>query len=136
MSEENGVSINNYEANKQWFRQNGKPMSKFKFNQTIGDMQARICGWIWQDYTRYLMLLCNERKDYTLFHIRNFDTDDGRPEFKDAIIDCLNNRGVVYDIHLTEAKDAYEIWLKTFDDDDFHVYYLFRYDNGVIEIGE
>lgn len=130
------VGTNMYEMNKTLLQQNGKSMSSFKIRQAIEDIAVRTTSWAWDTYCRYVMLLCNERKDYTIFHINDLDLDSGRPEYKEALIDCLHNRGEIYDIHVTEDKMAYEIWLKTNDDKEFHVYYLFPYDNGVIEIGE
>jgi hypothetical protein len=77
------------------------------------------------------MLLCRERYDFTLFNLLNkndLSLASGIKELKE----CLENRGAIISIDLTENKDAYEIWIKI--DDEPFVYYLFPYDLGVIEV--
>ena len=77
----------------------------------------------------YFMLLCNELKDYTVF---NFMSNNFIQAAED-VRECLLNRGEVYSIERTEDNIAMEIWIK-YDDDELHCWYLFPYDNGVIEI--
>jgi hypothetical protein len=80
------------------------------------------------------MLLCNERKDYTLFRFLH-SLDDIIPDTQYAgaeLILCLKNRGDIYSIANTEDGIALEIWLSI--DDEIYCYYLFPYDEGVIEI--
>lgn len=79
---------------------------------------------------QYFMLLCNELKDYTIF---NFIYNDFMQAAED-IKECLFNRGTVYSIERTEDKVAMEIWIKYEDDDELHCWYLFPYDDAVIEI--
>ena len=78
----------------------------------------------------YFMLLCNELKDYTVF---NFMSNNFIQAAED-VRECLINRGKVYSIERTEDNIAMEIWIKYEDDDELHCWYLFPYDNGVIEI--
>lgn len=79
---------------------------------------------------KYFMLLCNELKDYTVF---NFVYNNFAPG-ADELRECLLNRGEVYSIERTEDNIAMEIWIKYEDDDELHCWYLFPYDNGIIEI--
>ena len=76
------------------------------------------------------MLLCNDRKDYTIF--RRASTNNVGTELINILIDeCLKNRGKTKSIELTEAKDAIEIWLSI--DEESYCYYFFPYDTAVIQ---
>ena len=88
----------------------------------------------------YYMLLCNDRKDYTIFH-RQYDSIrgiylDNAGEIDDTlerilVDECLPNRGQTKSIELTENKDAIEIWLSI--DGQSYCYYFFPYDSAIIE---
>lgn len=81
----------------------------------------------------YYMLLCNEQKDYTVFHWNNIYDDTGAMEIAKILVDeCLKNRGEIRGIDLTENKDAIEIWL--YIDEEAFVYYFFPYDEAIIEV--
>lgn len=81
----------------------------------------------------YYMLLCNEQKDYTVFHWNNICDDTGAMEITKILVDeCLKNRGEIRGIDLTENKDAVEIWL--YIDEEAFVYYFFPYDEAIIEV--
>jgi hypothetical protein len=85
----------------------------------------------------YFMLLCNELKDYTLF---DFDCNpDNTNEEKNELAckdlkECFLNRGNIYDMGITEDKEAIEIWVKYYADEEPHLYYFFPYDIGVITL--
>ena len=76
----------------------------------------------------YFMLLCHEKRDYTLFRLTK---EDSHLEAADILKECLQNRGVVLEIEKTEDGFAFEIWLKI--DGEAFCYYLFPYDEAVIE---
>ena len=83
----------------------------------------------------YYMLLCNERKDYTLFdfHLQGGNVKNNGTQIRCAnclIDECLKNRGKICAIDLTKNKDAIEIWLVI--DGEAFMYYFFPYDAGVI----
>ena len=98
-----------------------------------------VVDFINQTSNDYYMLLCNDRKDYTIFH-RN-EIEDGL--FKDSegliedviekilIDECLPNRGGIKSIELTENKDAREIWLSI--EGESYCYFFFPYDAAIIE---
>lgn len=83
---------------------------------------------IWYNASPYWMLLCRERNDYTIFHIVH-----NKEELQKAIFECLNNRGYVLDI-TKQPDDNYEIWIRDFDTNDNVAYYLFDYNNAIIEV--
>lgn len=89
----------------------------------------------------YYMLLCNDKKDYTIFH-RN--KNHGNGEFLDKcegyegeflynvlIDECLPNRGRTKSIELTENQDAVEIWISI--EGESYCYMFFPYDTAIIE---
>lgn len=73
--------------------------------------------------TQYFALLCNEKKDFTVF--ANIYRTNPTVWVED-LFDCLNNRGIIKSIEMSEDNYALEIWI------DNYVYYCFPYDNGVI----
>lgn len=79
----------------------------------------------------YYMLLCHERRDYTLFrnpmrHAEHLD------EMANCLIDeCLLSRGLIKGIDKTKDNQAIEIWIS--DNGEAFVYYFFPYDDAVIE---
>lgn len=81
----------------------------------------------------YYMLLCNDRKDYTVFHRLGIGSEDSPGCcLIDILIDeCLPNRGNTKSIELTENEDAIEIWISI--NEESYCYYLFPYDEAVIE---
>ena len=87
----------------------------------------------------YYMLLCNERKDYTVFRKGFYDedmySDDEHQldEIVNILVDeCMMNRGEIRGIDLTKDKDAIEIWLII--EDEAYCYYFFPYDAAIIEV--
>jgi hypothetical protein len=121
------VSLGNmYELNKTAVAAE-KPLKSFE----IKDKLRKVKEFFKDSNDKYFMLLCRERYDFTLFNLLNkndLSLASGIKELKE----CLENRGAIISIDLTENKDAYEIWIKI--DDEPFVYYLFPYDLGVIEV--
>lgn len=77
---------------------------------------------------KYLMLLSNERKDYTVFALRNKNRLELADTLTKEVMECLENRGQIKEFDVKKDANAIEIWI----DDAF--YALFVYDLGVIEI--
>ena len=77
---------------------------------------------------KYLMLLSNERKDYTVFALRNKNRLELADTLAKEVMECLENRGQIKEFDVKKDANAVEIWI----DDAF--YALFVYDLGVIEI--
>ena len=77
---------------------------------------------------KYLMLLSNERKDYTVFALRNKNRLELANTLVKEVMECLENRGQIKEFDVKKDANAIEIWI----DDAF--YALFVYDLGVIEI--
>lgn len=80
----------------------------------------------------YAMLLCHDRRDYTLFDLTGFKW--GTDELRKDLSEVISNRGNILAIDLQDTG-AYEIWIKD-DNDECFAYYLFDYSQGVIKVGE
>ena len=118
-----------YDANKQLVKQQ-PPMDKGKLNNALVQVKRYL-----EERTpranNYYMLLCNDRKDYTVFNVLKHQKDNFN-DFVFELRDCLQNRGDIIFFDKTDDKTAFEIWLKI--DDDAFCYYLFPYNDGVIEV--
>jgi len=117
------LELSLYDVNKQ-IMNSLEPLDTDKVNSEMAD----IAAWISYEKNRYLMLLCRERNDYTIFHL--IGTSMHIHEASQELLEVLHNRGEILDIEYT--KGVYAIWLRI--DDDSFVYHLFPYDAGVIEV--
>lgn len=82
----------------------------------------------------YFMLLCREANDYTLFNFRLYlDYTEPLITASNEVYFCMQNRGKIYSIENTKDNYAIEIWIEH-DKYGLVCYYLFPYDEGVIEI--
>lgn len=116
------VSMGNlYDLNKSAM-QNEKALSSFALRNKLDEIKNLFFK------KGYFMLLCHERRDYTVFNIK---ADENISIAKVDLKECLKNRGEILAIDKTEDDVAYEIWLRI-DGENF-VYYMFPYDMGVIE---
>lgn len=102
---------------------NEVPMDPILFNQKMIEVSIDMV-----EHT-YMMLLCHERRDYTVFHITNVNKKIAANE----ISETLYNRGKV--LLVDKQKDgSWEIWIRDSLTDENFAYYLFPYDDGVVEV--
>ena len=120
VAEKMNIEISNYELNKMLMAKE-PPMED---NEEVRNLCKNYFIEKYLSNTRYFMLLNNELKDYTVFVIKK----DFCPELmvKDLFEVC-KSRGTLKSIEKTESDMALEIWINN------SVYYLFPYDEGVIE---
>ena len=118
-----------YDLNKQLVETAEKVISPYKLNEK----KKIIKQFIRESKDNYFMLLCNERRDYTLFNIISNKEEDKLNELANVFVDeCLQNRGNIKGIDLTENKDAIEVWLSI--EGESYCYYFFPYNAGVVEV--
>lgn len=111
-----------YEYSKQVVA-NEVPMDPILFNKKMIEVSADMV-----EHT-YMMLLCHDRRDYTIFHITNADKKIAVKE----ISETLWNRGKI--LLVDKQKDgSWEIWIRDSLTDENFAYYLFPYDDGVVEV--
>lgn len=113
-----------YDLNKSLVKQYEKELTEEQLEEKLNTFE----DYITTSDNQYYMLLCNDKKDYTLF---NYSTER-LTFFWSELLDCLNNRGKIYSIEKTKDNQAIEIWLVI--NDEAFCYYFFAYDNGVLDI--
>ena len=115
-----------YDANKQLILQSAKPLTHLE----LAPIQEKIDDWFNWIIDTYAMLLCHERRDYTVFHLYSTQNEHPTTVAAKELMGCLTDRGEILSIEETPDK-AWEIWLKI--NDEAYCYYLFKYDDAVIE---
>lgn len=117
-----------YEVNKKLSLENDKPLDPIALNLKVKDMAAKMSvGDFW-------MLLCNERRDYTIFDVKKGNVKDIEPELKET----LTNRGEVITIFWNESYNAWEVWIRdinplTTEKEDY-MYLFFDYSSAIVEV--
>lgn len=112
-----------YEYSKQVVA-NEVPMDPIAFNQAMLSMSLDL------EKSKYIMLLCHERRDYTLFNLNNMSDNK---KFASDLAETLSNRGSLL-LADKQPDGAWEIWIRDFTTDENFAYYLFDYSNGVVEV--
>jgi len=112
-----------YDFNKELSKRE-KPLDMLEINSKVSAISADLIQY------KYVMLLCHELRDYTLFNLVFSKHDE--TVFKKELLETLLNRGQIVSMDRTGDDLAWEIWIRQ-DDDDF-CYYLFNYNDGVVEV--
>ena len=112
----------NYDINKQLVKKYEKELTK----EQLKEKDKMLLEFTRSHFDHYYMMLCHDRRDYTIFH-----TNYTEGSVFEELLECLQNRGKIYGIDLTEDKEALEIWLVI--DDEAYCYYFFPYENAVVE---
>lgn len=79
---------------------------------------------------KYFMFLCKELSDYTIFNFESFNYSKG----KDELVDLVDSRGTLLDIVYNHNSDGYEIWVRSLQDGEVHMYMLFDCNDFIITI--
>lgn len=95
--------------------------------------EVLIKDFIKNSKNKYYMLLCNELHYYTVFVTGLLNPPKENAPIQREITTCLFKMGTVKSIEETPDKNAIEIWVTTDEDKSSHMFYLFPYDEGVIE---
>lgn len=93
-------------------------------------MQKDICDFVLKHPDHYYMLLCNERKDYTVLHTEygiGWDLT-----VASIVQECLQNRGNIVEYEIQEQTGGIELWIRD-EADDAAAYYFFPYGIAIIE---
>jgi hypothetical protein len=114
-----------YDANKQLIKQIEKPLTHPELAAKQEELEDYFEGIV-----KYAMLLCREQNDYTVFNLDGKSITAPHMAAREALGCCID-RGEVMSIEKTEDGIAYEIWIMI--DNEPYCYYLFPYDQAVIE---
>ena len=123
------VQMSLYDMNKQIIKQLGVPTEEELARQ------LDLCDEYDTNMAqKYYLLYGKEINYFTLFHNDEFAGGSYGP-LSQMVSECLKNVGTIYNISLTEAKDAIEIWVLPEGNEEVTCMYLFGYDQGVVEFG-
>lgn len=114
-----------YDANKQLVKQTEKPLTHPELVT-----KQNLLEHFFEGIKRYAMMLCHEQRDYTVFNLNPKSVTSPFTAAKEVIACCIN-RGSILSIEKTEDDIAVEIWIEI--DEEPFCYYLFPYDEAVIE---
>ena len=87
-----------------------------------------VANELYNSSSKYYLLLCRERYDFTMFNIINKEGSLG-----DDLFETITNRGEITDFTKQE-NGSYEIWVRDFETKENFAYYLFDYSFGVVEV--
>ena len=113
-----------YDFNKEAMK-NEKPLDPIQFNLKVNEVAVELQ----ERETQYWMLLCHERRDYTIF---NIIACQNHKDIEFELKPTLLNRGNIISID-KQPDENWVIWIRDDNNENF-VYYLFPYDDGIIEI--
>lgn len=119
-----------YDMNKQLVSQE-EPIDETKLRNEL----TNIGCWFSSKLNKNFMLLCHERRDYTIFYLKSKNFSKAVEELESV----LTNRGTIMDVHFQHEQKIYEIWIKTNDKsdnpaEDIYMYYLFPCDDFIIKV--
>lgn len=124
-----------YDANKSIMNIRIEGTNEYKFKQLnhveMAGAQKQLEDFFNWKCDCYAMLYCKERSDITLFHM--YETQNPNPPALAAkeCLGCCTDRGELLSVE--EQPDGnYELWIRI--DGEPFAYYLFPYDNAVIEV--
>ena len=123
---------NLYDINKELMKKE-PVLDPILFNRKIKEISAKMKTQCEEMDRHYWMLLCHDRRDYTMFNIISAE-EASSIEFE--LGPTLRNRGKILSIDQQEDGN-WEIWIRDehIEEENF-AYYLFNYDAAVIEINE
>lgn len=116
-----------YDANKQVMASDKfKPMSHLE----LAAAQIKFKNFFNWKCDCYGMLYCRERSDITIFHMYENQNPDPPAIAAAECLQCCIERGDVLSVE-EQSDGNFEIWIRS--NGEAFAYYLFPYDNAVIE---
>lgn len=116
---------NVYEINK-YIRRHTSPLTEDKIKLSIGN----VAGWCSsRPFTKYYMVLCKEKSDYTIFHLNNFNYNQIGQELQEV----LESRGEIMGIDYMHGFDSYECWIRD-ENQDPYLYMFFDCEGFIVEV--
>ena len=105
-------------------------------NEHLEKIRPQIEDWFNMAIDSYAMLLCHDRRDYTVFHLYEKQNPNPPALAAQELIELLRERGKLIDIEKTKDDLAWECWVVITEDgeEEAFCYYLFPYDSAVIEL--
>lgn len=100
----------------------------------LSQMRKDICTFVVNHPDVYYMLLCNERRDYTVLH--TYYRSGWDMAIAATIQECLQNRGDIVEYEIQEQAGGIELWVRdnVYGDGDAVAYYFFPYGAAIVEV--
>lgn len=117
------LNINLYELNKTLY----KSLPEITFNE-LQEKKKEIVKWLKEADNMYYMLLCRERRDYTIFH---YNGGVWLGTLEDELIGIICSRGKLKAIEFNIMEQWIQFWVEI--NGEAYMYAFFPYDVGVIE---
>lgn len=123
-----------YDANKSIMNTRIEGTNEYKFkaltHPEMAGAQKKLEDFFNWKCDTYAMLYCKERSDITIFHMYENQNPNPPAIAAKECLGCCTDRGDLLSVE--EQKDGnYEFWIRI--DEEPFAYYLFPYDNAVIE---
>lgn len=99
--------------------------------EKIEEIQGQLETWFNWYADSYVMLLCRERYDFTVFHMYAKHNANPPKLAAKELIELLKERGQILSMEKEIDDNKWEIWLKI--NKEVFAYYLFPCDDFIIE---
>lgn len=131
-TEKNSISAGSlYELNQKMYDK-VKPLNMTQKKEQLSNLYE----WAKEQRCDYLMLLCHERRDYTILHFKTREDKKYKNGIYTDLLECIDNRGKLLDVRYVQDQDAWEIWIRIFADKAHqnYMYMLFNAEPFIVEV--
>lgn len=132
MSDDGNITTNSlYMLNQQAYNR-VYPLNKEEKQECLSNLYE----WVKEQRCDYTMLLCHERRDYTILHYKNRQDNTYKVATMKDLKECIDNRGKLLDVRYLQDQDAWEIWLRIFENGERqnYMYMFFNAEGFVVEV--
>lgn len=132
MNEDGSISTNSLYALNQQAYDTVNPLGIKEKHDQLNNLYE----WVKEQRCDYTMLLCHERRDYTIFKYNTREDKKYHNGIFNDLKECLENRGKILDVRYLQDQDAWEIWLRIFEDGGHqnYMYMFFNAEGFVVEV--
>lgn len=114
------------------FNQQGYDQMPDYNSEDLKRAKKKISKWLKENEAFYYAFICNELKYYTIF--KNSQKKLGAEVGPEIILEVASTLGTIKGIDLNDSKTGIEFWIKSTLDNKAHMFLMFKYDKGVIDL--
>ena len=105
-------------------------------NKEKKEYLSNLYEWVKEQRCDYTMLLCHERRDYTILHYKDREDKTYKNAIMKDLLECIENRGKLLDIQYIQDQDAWEIWIRVFENKEHqnYMYMFFNAEGFIVEV--
>lgn len=132
MTEDGSISTNSLYALNQQAYDTVNPLGIKEKHDQLNNLYE----WVKEQRCDYTMLLCHERRDYTIFRYKTREDKKYHYGIFKDLKECLENRGKILDVRYLQDQDAWEIWIRIFENKDHqnYMYMFFNAEEFIVEV--